>query len=72
MQPSENQRPVEKMSMPARLPAGARLLDYFGAGAGLAILPNGMALAVQADHLIEVVQLAELMRSAGGAVTSRA
>jgi hypothetical protein len=57
MQPS-NQRPVEKTPMPAR-PAGARLLDYFGAGAGLAILPGGMALAVQADHLAEVVRLSD-------------
>lgn len=68
MHPPQKQRPVEK----APVPAAARLLDYFGVGAGLAILPNGMALAVQADHLAEVVRLTELMCPAGDIVTSRA
>jgi hypothetical protein len=57
MQPP-NQHPWEKAPLPARL-AGARLLDYLGAGAGLAILPGGMALVVMAEHLDEVVRLSD-------------
>jgi DNA-binding transcriptional LysR family regulator len=58
MQPSQNQRSVERVPVPPR-PAGARLLDYLGAGAGIAILPDGMALAVQAEHLVEVIRLSD-------------
>jgi hypothetical protein len=54
-----NQQPREKAPMPAR-PAGARLLDYLGTGAGVALLPGGLALVVMADHLVEVVRLTEL------------
>jgi hypothetical protein len=61
MQPSESQRPVENVPpRVANVPAAVRLLDYFAAGAGLAILPNGMALAIQADHQVETVRLADL------------
>jgi hypothetical protein len=38
---------------PVRAPAGARLLDYFGHGTELAVIPGGMVLAVQAEHLVE-------------------
>jgi hypothetical protein len=69
MQPLQSQRPTEKAPMPASAPAAVRLLDYFGAGAGLAVLPNGMVLAVQADHLVEVVRLEDIR---GAARASRA
>lgn len=59
MQPLPNHPRTEKARAPATPTAGARLLDYFGAGAAFAILPNGMALAVQADHLVETVRLAD-------------
>jgi hypothetical protein len=60
MRPSNQQRPEENALLPSRIPAGARLLAYLGAGARLAILPNGMALAVQAEHLVETVRLADI------------
>jgi hypothetical protein len=44
----------------ARAPAGARLLAYLGHGAELAVIPGGMMLAVQADHLVETVRLEDL------------
>jgi hypothetical protein len=58
MQPP-NQQPREKAPMPAR-PAGARLLDYLGTGAGVALLPGGLALVVMAEHLVETVRLADI------------
>jgi hypothetical protein len=39
---------------------GARLLAYFGHGAELAVIPGGMMLAIQADHLVETVRLEDL------------
>jgi hypothetical protein len=61
MRPHLNQQPNQKAHLPPRTaPAAARLLDYLGAGALLAVLPNGMALAVQADHLVETVRLADI------------
>jgi hypothetical protein len=65
MQSSENKRPVANAPRTARVPAAVRLLDYFGAGTGLAILPNGMALAIQADHLVETVRLADIRSERG-------
>jgi hypothetical protein len=41
-------------------PAGARLLDYLGVGAVLSIMPGGLAVALQADHVAEVVRLSDL------------
>jgi hypothetical protein len=45
---------------PGKAPAGARLLAYLGHGAELAVIPGGMVLAVQADHLPETVRLGDL------------
>ena len=53
-------KPKPRVRVPARMkaagapsncaaPAGARLMDYFGIGAQVAMMPGGMALAVQAD-----------------------
>jgi hypothetical protein len=44
--------------------AGARLLAYLGLGTELAVTPGGLALAVQADHLVETVRLGDLYRRA--------
>jgi hypothetical protein len=56
--PRPNPQPIDKP--PSSAPAGARLLDYLGVGALLAVLPNGMALAVQAEHLAETVRLTDI------------
>jgi hypothetical protein len=50
----ERRAPVEPRS-----PAGAGLLAYLGLGAELAVIPGGMVLAVQADHLLETVRLGD-------------
>jgi hypothetical protein len=71
MQPPQNHPLIENAPLPAIVPAAARLLAYFGAGTKLAILPNGMALAVQADHLAETVRLADI-RGVPRAATSPA
>jgi hypothetical protein len=41
-------------------PADARLLEYFGLGAQLAVTSGGMAIVAQADHLTEAVRLEDL------------
>jgi hypothetical protein len=43
-----------------RSPAGARLMAYLGLGAEVAVIPGGMLLAVQAEHLVETVRLADI------------
>jgi hypothetical protein len=60
---SSNQTPDERTPAAVR-PAGARLLAYLGTGAGIALLPGGMALVVMAEHLDEVVRLSDFCASA--------
>jgi hypothetical protein len=60
MQPQPNQRPVEETPRPERREGGLRLLSYLGIGGEVAILPGGLALAVQADHTAEVIRLDDL------------
>ena len=51
---------INRTATEPRAPAGARLLAYFDHGAELAVIPGGMMLAVQADHLVETVRLEDL------------
>jgi hypothetical protein len=60
MQLYPNQHPAERTPRPERREGGRRLLDYLGPGGELAILPSGLVLAVQADHLAEVIRLDDL------------
>jgi hypothetical protein len=60
MQPEPNQRPAETASRSERREGGVRLLAYLGIGGEVAILPGGLALAVQADHVAEVIRLEDL------------
>jgi len=61
-------KPKPRVRVPAQMrtvgkpsvSAGARLMDYFGIGAQVAMVPGGMMLAVQADHVIETVRLADI------------
>jgi hypothetical protein len=62
MQPLPNQPRTEKARVPASRPASARVLVYLGAGVELTILPNGTALAVHAEHLVETVRLTDFHR----------
>jgi hypothetical protein len=55
-----NQQPVEEAPRPERREGGLRLLAYLGIGGEVAILPGGLALAVQADHTAEVIRLDDL------------
>jgi hypothetical protein len=55
-----NQELMEKAPGPERRDGAARLLAYLGIGGEVAILPGGLALAVQADHLAEVIRLDDL------------
>jgi hypothetical protein len=36
-------------------------LDYFGLGAQLAMLPGGMAIAVQAGHDVTIVRVMDIV-----------
>ena len=70
-------KPKPRVRVPARMkaagmpsnkgaaPAGARLMDYFGIGAQVAMMPGGMMLAVQADHLIETVRVGDIWNWTG-------
>lgn len=60
MRPHPNQGSVEQTPRPERREGGVRLLAYLGIGGEVAILPGGLALAVQADHLAEVIRLDDL------------
>ena len=63
MQPAQNQHVIEEAPRPERRECGLRLLAYLGIGGEVAILPGGLALAVQADHLAEVIRLDDLRGS---------
>jgi hypothetical protein len=60
MSVTPNQQAMEKAPRPERREGAARLLAYLGIGCKVAVLPGGLALAVQADHLAEVIRLDEL------------
>ncbi len=49
-----------KSGVAAVAPAGARLLEYFGLGAQVAVTTAGMMLATQADHLLETVRIGDI------------
>jgi hypothetical protein len=60
-----NGQEIDRTATEHRTPAGARLLAYFGHGAELAVIPGGMMLAVQADHLVETVRLGDILERRG-------
>ena len=60
MQPHPNQQPVDKAPQRERRDGGLRLLAYLDVGGEVAILPGGLMLAVQADHLAKGIRLDDL------------